>query len=688
MSLEDASADVLSLTGNTANRRWNLDHELGSEMIVTYSVPSLKPAYDNRTQGEYASLTEAHKIYIRSAFSTWDAASGISFVEVPDGVEADINVAFIDMAVPGNSTGEESIGFAYYPTLTNPTTNSDTSFTKFSGDIFMDSGNFANAANSIAPGSYGYIVLLHEIGHSIGLKHPFSGFPTIQESHDNGSYTIMSYNFGNSTTQLGSVDVEATQLLYGGETATSVQYNAATGVLNVSGSGADGLLVGSNWSDSLTGSARDETLKGGRGEDQLVGGSGDDILNGGRGADILDGGAGNDTASYAAAGGFGVLASLEDPASNRRSASGDTYISIENITGSRFSDTLVGDDADNVLIGGGGAYDQLFGGDGNDFLIPGRVGRALLDGGDGIDTVSFVDMRFNAVSVDLTVAEVVADGDIRTLRDIENITGTIFGDYIVGDEGNNRLRGLGDYDWFVGSGGSDYYHGGNGRDMVSYADATGSVTVDLAGGRGRAGQAENDRYVSIERVTGSSFSDILYGDDGANDLRGLGGHDVFVGSSGGRERYDGGAGLDTVTYFASNAGVTANLLRGYGSGGDAARDLFTSIENLGGTSFDDILAGDNGRNNLRGLAGQDRLMGNGGIDRIYGGAGDDFIDGGAGSDYILFDSDRADYTITRQAGTRDAIISWNGAGAGEGTDTLLNVEYLVFADTTVDIWSL
>ena len=76
-------------------------------MIVTYSVPSLKPAYDNRTQGEYASLTEAHKIYIRSAFSTWDAASGISFVEVPDGVEADINVAFIDMAVPGNSTGEE-----------------------------------------------------------------------------------------------------------------------------------------------------------------------------------------------------------------------------------------------------------------------------------------------------------------------------------------------------------------------------------------------------------------------------------------------------------------------------------------------------------------------------------------------------------------------------------------------------
>jgi Ca2+-binding RTX toxin-like protein len=189
-------------------------------------------------------------------------------------------------------------------------------------------------------------------------------------------------------------------------------------------------------------------------------------------------------------------------------------------------------------------------------------------------------------------------------------------------------------------------------------------------------------------VTGSVHIDIFYGDDGENEFRGLGGYDVFYGSAGGRERYDGGNGSDTVSYLFSDAGVVANLARGFGSGGDAARDLYTSIENLGGTNFDDLLLGDEGRNNLRGLSGDDFLFGAGGIDRIFGGRGDDTIDGGDGSDFILYRGDRADFDIEREAGTRNATVTWTGSGAGDGTDTLTNVEYFVFDDETVNIWSL
>lgn len=230
-------------------------------------------------------------------------------------------------------------------------------------------------------------------------------------------------------------------------------------------------------------------------------------------------------------------------------------------------------------------------------------------------------------------------------------------------------------------GGEDVYDGGTELDTVSYLEAASGVTVDLEAGRGIRGLADGDSYTSIERVTGSSHADFFYGDGGTNGFRGLGGYDTFVGSAGGRERYDGGAGSDTVAYFLSPAGVSASLLRGYGTEGDAARDLYTSIENLGGTSFDDILTGNHSRNYLRGLAGDDLIFGNGGVDYITGGRGDDTIDGGAGSDYAVFDGNAAEYVLQRSG----ADVTVSGA---DGTDRLSDVEYFQFDDTTLDIWSL
>lgn len=315
---------------------------------------------------------------------------------------------------------------------------------------------------------------------------------------------------------------------------------------------------------------------------------------------------------------------------------------------------------------------------GDDWLMPGE-GNDTVRGDAGTDMVSFVD-HAQGVSVNLETGIALSGSDTNILESIENVTGTIHGDYIQGDDGDNLLRGLGSYDWFVGSGGSDTYDGGSGRDMISYVYSSEGVTVDLGMGMGLAGQARGDTYISIERVTGSIYNDLTFGSDGEDDFRGLGGFDWFVGSGGGKDRYDGGSGYDTVAYSLSQSGVTASLLTGRGSGGDAARDLYTSIERLTGSSFDDVLTGDHGRNELRGLFGEDALYGNGGVDRLTGGGSDDYLDGGAGFDYAIYSNNRAEYTITEHS--THVTVQYNGGG-GEGTDTLLNIEALIFADDLV-----
>ena len=340
--------------------------------------------------------------------------------------------------------------------------------------------------------------------------------------------------------------------------------------------------------------------------------------------------------------------------------------------------TLTGDGGNNTLTGNTG-NDTLMGNAGNDVLTPG-VGNDVVNGGMGVDMVSFVDAALGVI-VDLGAGTARSGSDTNTLTGIENVTGSIYGDYLLGDDNDNRLRGLGDYDWMVGSAGADYFDGGNGRDMVSYAYSTARVEVDLGAGRGRAGQADGDRYVDVERITGSIYSDLFYGSDGADDFRGLGGYDWFVGSGGGKDRYDGGSGFDMVSYAEAGTGVTASLLLGRGSAGDAARDLYTSIERLTGSNFDDQLTGDNGRNELRGQYGEDQLFGNGGVDRLTGGGSDDYLDGGGGFDYAFFSGNRADYTILTD-NTDTTTVAYTPGGS-DGTDTLVNIEALQFADDLV-----
>jgi serralysin len=143
-------------------------------------------------------------------------------------------------------------------------------------------------------------------------------------------------------------------------------------------------LTGDAYANTLTGGEGNDTIDGKAGADKLYGAGGNDVLIGGPGGDRLDGGAGVDTVSYATAT-AAVTASLASPASNRGDAYGDTYFGVENLTGGGYGDTLTGDNAINILVGGAGA-DRLYGAGGNDTLR-GDAGNDSLFGGLGADSL-------------------------------------------------------------------------------------------------------------------------------------------------------------------------------------------------------------------------------------------------------------------------------------------------------------
>lgn len=149
---------------------------------------------------------------------------------------------------------------------------------------------------------------------------------------------------------------------------------------------------------SVLGDLGNDRLYAGSGNNSLYGQDGNDTLMGGAGADYLSGGTGTDRASYSSAT-AGVIVSLANTAINTGDALGDTYNSIENLSGSNFNDSLYGNSAANAINGGAG----------ND-VIKGYAGNDTLTGGSGSDTFNFNTALNAATNVDtITDFNVAAD---------------------------------------------------------------------------------------------------------------------------------------------------------------------------------------------------------------------------------------------------------------------------------------
>lgn len=248
-------------------------------------------------------------------------------------------------------------------------------------------------------------------------------------------------------------------------------------------------------------------------------------------------------------------------------------------------------------------------------------------------------------------ADWIIDASDGVTNDADIIFGFDGNDVIFGLGGNDTIFGGNGNDVLKGGGGADHLLGGDGFDTASYSDSPAGVYVNLEAAVQQGGTAEGDQFSSIENVTGSNYSDCLYGDDGSNVLTGLGGYDILNGFGGadtldggdGNDILDGGAGADTfyggagrdlVQYITSPAGVSISLQSGTGSGGDAQGDHLNSIEDIAGSDHSDILVGDGADNWLGGNGGNDIIYGYGGVDDIFGDDGNDTLYGMDGIDFI------------------------------------------------------
>ncbi|MBK7003610.1 MAG: DUF4214 domain-containing protein [Rhodoferax sp.] len=126
-------------------------------------------------------------------------------------------------------------------------------------------------------------------------------------------------------------------------------------------------VTGTSNNDTLLGSADFDSFTGLDGNDSVDAGGGNDTLSGGLGNDALNGSGGFDTAIFGS-GTSGVTVNLATGTASGGDGN-DTLVSIENITGSAYDDSLTGDDAVNTLNGGKGGNDTLVGGAGIDTAV-------------------------------------------------------------------------------------------------------------------------------------------------------------------------------------------------------------------------------------------------------------------------------------------------------------------------------
>ncbi len=405
----------------------------------------------------------------------------------------------------------------------------------------------------------------------------------------------------------------------------------------------------------------------------LTGNSLNNVLGAGGGNNSIDGGDGNDTVLYSGEGISGINADLYSGQVTGGSGN-DTLQNIENITGTNFADTLLGDDEDNHLDGRGGS-DSIVGGEGNDFIsdLVSVPNIDTIDGGDGFDTVSYYGSSA-ALVLDLSLATAQLSGD--TILSIEHVHGTQYNDSLTGNGSDNQLFGGDGNDTLIGGAGNDQLNGGLGVDSMvggagndSYqVDDESDVVVEAADGGNDHVNSYLSAYELDDDIEGGSISHTGTASILGNTLNN------FLGAGTGDNTINGGDGFDNVSYYKAVLeceGIVATL----GADGSATvtggsgTDILISIENISGSEFDDSLTGSSQNNLLDGREGNDTLIGGGGNDFLSDSEGDDLIDGGEGDDGLS-------YFMAGWGVEVDLRVTGQQLTGGGGNDTISGIERL------------
>lgn len=263
---------------------------------------------------------------------------------------------------------------------------------------------------------------------------------------------------GNDTLILTGAQLAGLTRMDGRGGVNTLSFASSTGPVSMTVGQATGfaIVAGSTFADRLTGDSGANTLQGLNGDDILLGGAGNDVLMGGEGSD---------TADYSSAA-AGVSARIDTRSATDGDGGTDTFVSIENLTGSAFDDFLVGDvganslsgglgrdtitggAGDDIISGGAGAGNELFGGQGDDTYVLDSLDTLVEHAGEGVDTVLLRGQHSYTLAQNVENATAVGTGAFA-------ITGNALDNVLTGGAGDDVLRGGAGNDIIVGGAGID-----------------------------------------------------------------------------------------------------------------------------------------------------------------------------------------------------------------------------------------
>jgi serralysin len=584
----------------------------------TYSFPTSASFYgtsygNGEPLSNFGALNATQQAATRAGLAQYASVATLTFTEIAETTtqHADLRFAMSDKV---------GTAWAYFPS-----TNAS------GGDAWFNNSTGYNA--NPLKGNYANFTFVHEIGHALGLEHAHEHF-VMPQDRDSMEYTVMSYRAYAGASMTGYVnetwgyaqslmmyDIAALQHMYGANYATNsgstiYSWSPTTGEMSVNGVGQG--AAGAN--------RIFQTVWDGGGTDTY------DFSHYTTGlkVDLQPGGwTTTSTIQLAKLHWDGSKAAAGNIA-NALLSKGDTRSLIENAIGGSGNDTVIGNQAANTLKGSAGA-DTLTGAAGND----------ILDGGAGTDTAVFSGQRSHYSVTDLS------DGSTQVvdLRSGES-------------DGKDIVWGV---EWF------EFIDGTCSLGELSSGVTTTTLMtlttleeptvtpVTFAPPPEKPTVTPATPVVPDLTLTGGDRNDGLNGGAGNDMLHGLGGNDVLHGGAG-ADRLNGGTDSDYASYAAASAGVLADLLSRSLNQGDAAGDIYMSIERLLGSAHADSLRGSNASNAIKGGGGNDTLFGRSGHDTLDGGTGDDLLYGGAGRDVLIGGAGRDTFIFKSAGESRGSTI--------------------------------